>query len=201
MTKDEIKSKIEEVFTFLYTECVSPSFRFPQGYGAAIVDKFIDSVLVRESGMVNLGFVVDYCIHQAHLWRDNEKWEKRFNISWAFGPKAIDRFYGAKRGLRYYEELWLKDYDLSRESLRAKFTNVKGVHPLRKYIYIEAEDTSKAKLLNKASGWWICQTLTTLYAPQSPVCNKCDFKERCENLLKKKQPELWRLRTEKNNNL
>jgi len=192
MTKDEIKKKTEEVFTFLYRKGVSPSFRFPKGYGASIIDSFADTILERERGMVGVGIIVDYCIHQTHLWRDAERWD-RFNITWAFGPKGIDRFYNSKTGTRYYQNRWLDYNDWDRDTLKSMFTDIKD-HPLKKFVYIEAEDTTKARFVSTEAGLGLCIILTTLYTPHSPVCGKCKNKDQCEAILKKRDPELLRVR-------
>lgn len=192
MQVEEIKNKSEQIFTFLYKECVCSDFRFPQGYGAKILEDFSENIIKRESGIVSLGLIVDYCIHQVHLWRDVDRW-KHFSIVWAFNKKSLDRFYNSKHGARYYQDVWLKENGLDRDNLKYKFTSFKE-HPLKKFIYIYAEDSTKNRLLNKEAGKILCSHLTTLYAPLSPVCQKCNFKAQCEALLKKKDPELYRLR-------
>lgn len=192
MKKDEIKEKAEKVFTFLYREGVSSSFRFPKGYGANILNSFADDLLKRENGMVSLGIVVDYCIHQAHLWRDADRW-KNFSISWAFGKKGVDRFYNAKRGVRYYQDIWLKENNWSRDELKCKFVEFKE-HPLKKFIYIDAEETTKKKMLNSDAGLALCITTTSLFSPKSNACNECRFNSQCEQILKTSNPELHRLR-------
>lgn len=192
MNKDEIKKKAEEVFTFLYTKGVTSSFRFPKGYGASILDTFADKLLEKESGIVGSGIIVDFCIHQVYLWRDHKRW-KHFNITWAFGQKGIDRFYTSKSGVRYYQDEWLDWNEWTRESLKAQFTTFK-VHPLVNKIYIEAEDTTKLRHLNTEAGMGLCFIMTSLFSPKSPACQKCDYKNKCESLLRKTNPELHRLR-------
>lgn len=194
MTKEEIKSKAEEIFTFLYKGQVSSSFRFPQGYSANILDKFADHLLKKEAGVVNLGLLVDYCIHQTYIWRDPSRYNN-FSITWAFGPKAIGRFYDAKRGARYYQDLWLDKKKLSREELRAQFEDYTD-HPFQKYVYLPAEETTKMRLHGTTAGFALCMTLTTLYAPQSQACMTCSSKKECERLIKTHNPELYRLRIE-----
>jgi len=192
MKKDDIKKKTEEIFTFLYKEGVSPSFRFPKGHGASILDKFSDSFTDKER-IVSLGVLVDFCLHQAYLWRDAERWN-RFTVLWAFGPKAIDRFYSSKSGVRYYQDIWLKEkFGMGREELKAKFVDLKE-HPLKKFIYIIAEDRTKARLLNTDAGFGLCLSQTTLFTPASPICQKCDNSRECEDLIKISNPELHRLR-------
>lgn len=192
MNKEEIKEKTEKIFTFLYREGVYKSFRFPKGYGASVMDKFADDIIKRENGMVSLGFLVDFCIHQAHLWRDHKRWNN-FSITWAFGPKAIDRFYSAKKGVRFYQDQWLKENGFDREELKCKFVSFKE-HPLKKFIYIEAEDITKRKLLNNEAGKMLCFALTTLYSPNSPACQICKFSTECSKLLMSSNHELYRLR-------
>lgn len=192
MTQEEIIKKSEEVFTFLYKGCVRSDFRFPKGYGAKILQDFSKSILKRESGLVSLGLIVDFCIHQVNLWKDADRW-KHFSIAWAFSEKAIERFYTSKPGVRYYQDLWLQENDLSRDELKYKFISFKE-HPLKKFIYIPAEDSTKTKMLNKEAGLAFCSALTSLYTPQSPVCQSCNFKMKCEEALKKRDPELHRLR-------
>jgi len=192
MKKDDIKKKTEEIFTFLYKEGVSPSFRFPKGHGASILDKFSDSFTDKER-IVSLGVLVDFCLHQVYLWRDADRW-KSFTISWAFGPKAIDRFYSSKSGVRYYQDLWLKEkFGICREELKAKFVDLKE-HPLKKFIYIEAENRTKARLINTDAGFGLCISQTTLFSPESPICQKCKSSNECIDLIKKTNPELYRLR-------
>lgn len=195
MQIDEIRAKSEEIFTTLYVELVSSEFRFPKGYSASILDEFTSEIIKRESGMVSLGHIVDYCIHQVYLWRDVKRW-KNFTISWVFGKKAIGRFYDAKRGSRYYQDLWLKEHNLSRDELKLRFVEYKE-HPMRKFIYNEYEDRTKNMLLNLEAGRAICITSTTLYAPQSPICQICIFRKECELQLKITNPELHRLRVSK----
>lgn len=192
MDRDQIIKKSEEIFTYLYKNNVSSDFRFPQGYGARVLETFTDEITKKESGLVNIGTIIDYCIHQVYNWRDKERW-KKFTINWAFGKKAIDRYYSAKSGARYYQGLWLKENGLSREDLKYKFGSANN-YSIKQFEYVSAEETTKFRLLNKEAGPYVCAALTTLYAPKSPACTQCKYSNQCANKLKELNPELYRLR-------
>lgn len=195
MTKNEIINIATEAFTLIYREGVDASFRFPMGAAASIMDRYADNILKRENGLVSIGIVVDYCIHHAYLWRDRERF-RNFSITWAFGDTGAERFYSAKRGVVYYQDIWLKEIGLDRNDIKLQFSCT-GEHPLAKYIYIEAEDGTKSRAHNTAAGYVMCRTLTSGYTPHSPYCSDCAFSAQCREDLRALDHELFRLRTSK----
>ena len=116
-------------------------------------------------------------------------------VSWFFSEKAISRFYEAKPGLKYYEDKWLHSLGLNRSDLKLSFIS-KEEHPMRKYIHMEAEESTKRRFLNQDVGYGLCVESTLMWSPMSEVCRICDYKQRCLEALKKAYPELYRLRTE-----
>lgn len=184
-----MNQKIIKIYTFLQSK-INPSFRFPGGNSKLWVNRCIDDLTKRE-GSLTLSVVVDYCVQQVFVYKDRSG--GRFNVSWAFSENAVKKFYEAKRGIRFYQDTWLKGLGLSRDILLEKFTDI-NEHLYKKEIYLEYEDTLKQTFPDPKTQYIYCITQTTLYAPQSSVCKKCVFKKKCAEVLKKRNPELFRLR-------
>lgn len=194
--KEKIKQSAKEVFTFIYKVGASEAFHFPGNLDSKLMNDFAEELIKREDGIVTIDLIVDYCVHQAYVWRETKRWAY-FNIGWVFGKKSIEKYYNAKHGARYFQNSWLAENGMSRVLLKHKFSHKKTVNPLKKYIEVEYEDSTKKKLLNTIGGFALCMSLTTLHTPYSKVCQQCKYAAKCKEILKKQNTELYRLR---NNN-
>lgn len=187
-------SQTIRVFAEIQRRLVNPDFKTPKG-GAAVstVAKFIKS-LIKEYGNATSERIVDFCIGTTYVFKNRERW----NIAQFFGPKALLRFKERKHGNRFYEDRWLKEKELSRQF----FVNLiadKSEHPQAKYIYVQAEETTKHRMLNQDVGFFLCQASTLGWSPLSNACQQCVFIDKCKIETQTKYPELYRIRIEHGN--
>ena len=195
MELEKLNSKAKEIFLSVFSKTLDKEFKFNESTLDKSIFKFIQEITPIEHGLVSVGVITDYMICQAHAYREWEKWSRVFMASWFFSEKAISRFYEAKPGLKYYEDKWLSSFGLDRGDLKMSFIS-KEEHPMRKYIHMEAEESTKRRFLNQDVGYGLCVESTLMWSPMSEVCRICDYKQRCLEALKKAYPELYRLRTE-----
>lgn len=135
--------------------------------------------------------VVDICISSAYKYRDANT-----NLSTMLGPKACEAAMTTKRGYKYYQDQWLSGFSNLRRGDLIEMAKDTSVHPLAKFIYITAEEITKAMHFNTQEGFGICQISTTGWAPKSKACQACEYAVRCIELTEKRSPELYRLRKE-----
>ena len=137
--------------------------------------------------------IVNFCVSNVY-WLSNIKNDilNHFRIPHIFGKSAVTRYKEKKTGKNFYERLFLSSIDLTKLELKDFITD--GPHPLAKFIYPLYADRTKKRKINTEVGYYICTKSTTLYAPESKVCQGCIFKDRCNDLLKERTPELHRLR-------
>jgi len=193
MEEKELKERTMKVFVDIFIKGVHKPFPFGQGSTEQAIAKFLDAFQKTErSDLIPFGRVVDYLIYQCHKWREFNKW-RNISLSWFFGDTAIQKFYEAKAGCAYYENLWLQSLNEDRDNLKNAFQS-KQNHPMRAYIEMPSEDSTKARFLNEEHGYTLCVQSTLLYAPSSSVCKQCNFSKKCIELLKTTYPELHRFR-------
>ena len=200
MEKEEKNKFAVRVFTFLVKQTVSPFFVFPGG-GIAMrsVDTCLDSLEKLYKSELSRERIIDFCICQVYtISKFDTYYFRKWNVSHSFGKKAIERFSQNTSGKKYYEDRWLKMYDLSRQSLVGQFDD-KSSHPLHKFIFPEYEETTKIRLHDSEAGFYICQISTLLWTPFSCACRTCKNEERCKNITSRKYPELYRIRNEEYN--
>lgn len=196
MEKQEKINLTIRIFTYLMRETIRKSYVFPNGgITKRTMISYVEALeSIHNDGLCE-GRIVDYCICQVYEARKySELLLKRWNASYSFGKKAIQRYCQNTNGKRYYEDVWLKGYNISRDSLIALL--VKKEHPLQKFINPEYEERTKQRMLNSEVGFYICQISTLLWTPLSESCKNCKNNERCIKILKSKYPELYRLRME-----
>ncbi|MGL5690381.1 MAG: hypothetical protein ACRDD8_06105 [Bacteroidales bacterium] len=158
-----------------------------------MVKSCIEALSKKEGGLITDTLIVDYCVRQAHIWRDMTKYKQQWNVNYAFGARAIERYYNSAKGLRHFEDRWLCAGGLSRDALRLMIT-APGEHPMQKYVFIEAEERTKFRLINTEFGFAVCEHSTLLWSPLSPACSKCNYTEKCRTRTQKLHPELYRIR-------
>lgn len=187
--------KVETVYTEIIKRLVDPSWRFPQG-GLAIkcLQTFLDSFIQKCGGVLNNERLVDFCVCQAHTFKDFDlkgKWKPAHS----FGPNALKRYDTAAHGKRYYEDEWLKSQQLTRKYLYNLIADKKE-HPQAKFIYMPSEEVTKSRFINTDTGYFLCQTSTLGWSPLSESCQKCKKAESCKKETSKRLPELYRIRIE-----
>lgn len=151
-------------------------------------------------GNVSDGRLADYLVYQIYRLRDRIESDHTFNVTWLFGETAVSKFisqYGAdgKSGINYYIDRWLNKGSLNRWTVERSL-QVQSAHSLAEYIHMTSEETTKKRFHNKVAGFTICVGHTTGWDPQSVYCSQCKFADQCRTLMKKKYPELIRLREE-----
>lgn len=191
MVNEKLIKQTTIVFAEIQKKLVDPTFKFSQG-GATIkvLSNFLN-LFGQEYGTVSKERLVDFCVYAAHIF----KHIKRASIKQIFGPSSVKRFRNNNRNDRYHEDRWLSSVQLSREYLVNMIAD-RQEHPQAKYIYVEAEEYSKKRLLNTEIGYVLCQTSTLGWSPVSETCNKCTFTQQCKKETQSKYPELYRIRLE-----
>lgn len=191
MENEKLVKKILTVYTEIEKRLVNKAFKFSQG-GATnrTLLKFLGQ-FEKEFGTISIQRLVDFCICTAHFYHDKPIGQ----TPQKFGQASIKRFATAKKGKFFYEDQWLEDAGLTRTFFYNLVTN-KESHPQAKYIYVEYEEGTKKRMLNKMVGYAICQASTLGWAPKSPTCSQCDFVDRCKKETEAKYPELYRIRLE-----
>lgn len=184
----------EKVFTFLMREAIDGGFRFPGGGLAQRTVADCMDKLDEGTGKLSREKVVDFCICQVYAITFYDKeYLKRWKVSHSFGQKALDRFGSTSRARRYYEDIWLKKHELSRDHL-ADIIRDRSRHPLSKFIYPEYEDTTKARKAGTEAGLYVCSVSTLMWTPFSPVCTQCALARTCHQITREQYPELCRIR-------
>ncbi|MGL5016105.1 MAG: hypothetical protein ACRC6V_17770 [Bacteroidales bacterium] len=192
MDKESFKDVLPGLFTIIFKQTVNKDFDLPAPIIKQATDPFIDKF--NKDNVINVGNYVDYIIHQCHIWREWDKWKKNFNLSWVFGSKAIERFTTSKPGVKYYQDLWLKEIGCTRESIKDRAFNPNREHPMQKFVHYPSDDIGKARFINTDMGYRFCVTETLMWSPSSDICVQCNYVEKCKSELNKQYPELLRLR-------
>lgn len=194
MEKEKLTKQTAAVFTEIIKKLVNPTYKFPKG-GAATrtIHTFLDRI-EEEFGAVTCERLVDVCITGAYTFRERSDW----TLKQVFGPSTIKRVKEQKRGQIFYQNQWLETGGLSRDALLALIKDRKE-HPQAKYIYIQAEEATKIRQLNRKTGFLICQLSTLGWSPMSDACNQCQFVADCQKETERKYPEIYRLRIENGN--
>ena len=165
-----------------------PKFRFPGGGRAeTLAGKFYDEMMKR-TGDVAEKRVVDYCVYFCHTRGD-----RPFTAANVMSTVSLGKFLGRNYGQTFFEDRWLRKMGLSREGLEGMIRSP-SEHPLAKYIYVEAEETTKKRCLGTAAGYVICQSATPGWSPLSEACSSCPSVEKCRKRTGKRNMELYRLR-------
>lgn len=194
MEKESFRGILPVVFIDIFKKTVDPKFNLPVQIVKQSTDPFIEKF--DGSDVVNVGNYVDFIIHQCYVWREWDKWKDRFSLSWVFGSKAIERYNTAKKGVIYYQDLWLNELKLNRGVLKSSVIDPKKEHPMRKFVSFPPDDYTKERFLNTEMGFQFCISETLMWSPTSPPCLRCNYVLRCKDELRKQQPELLRLREE-----
>lgn len=194
MEKEKLTKQLTTVFTEIIKKLVNPTFKFSQG-GATTrtIHTFLDR-LEKEFGTITSGRLVDACVTAAYTFRETPKW----TLKQAFGPSTIKRLRENKRGVIFYQNQWLETVSLSRQVL-IELIQDRRKHPQAKFIYIQAEEATKKRQLNKKAGYLLCQLSTLGWSPLSEACGHCNFTDDCKKETANKYPEIFRLRIEHGN--
>lgn len=186
----------QRVFTFLMRKIVDAAFKFP---GGAVAERTVAGCMENlDAGTQKLSHekIVDFCVCQVYAIAFFDKeYLRRWKPSHSFGEKALERFTASTRARRYYENLWLQKYDISRAELVELILD-RSRHPLSKFIYPEYEDATKARHVGSKTGLYVCSVSTLMWTPFSPVCRECMVECTCRELMQKHYPELFRIRVE-----
>lgn len=182
---------LKKVYTSIVRRGVNQEFTINSG-GANLrtIQKLLSS-LEQEYGAVSPERLVDFCVCVAHAFKGRPK----HTIKQAFGKASLERFRNNTKSHRYYEDRWLSEIGLNRKCLM-DLVVVPKKHPLAQYVYIPSEDHTKKRMLNQEVGYVICQNSTLGWSPRSPVCQQCEFVERCKLETQKNYPEIYRIRLE-----
>lgn len=181
--------KLIKLHTLLVRTAITPSFKLPKG--GATVRTFQKAV-----GLLKMRFgepsderLVDYSVDMAfRAWKSGKA-----TIAQIFSEAWFKRYLEAPKGLRFYEDEWLKEHDLDRQTL-VDLIKDDGQHPHSKFLFVPSEEPTKRRHLNKRVGYAICQISTLGWSPESDSCKICRFIRDCKKETLRKYPELYRLR-------
>lgn len=192
------KTKIViRLFTLLMRRTIHTQFNLPAG---ALSEKIITGWLTdfeKKYGEASIERLTDYCVAQVYyIYTVGDRYLSRWRVSHSFGGKAMQRFACPDCARYRREDRWLEERNLSRAKLVA-FVRDLDKHPLERFIHPGYEEATKRRKLSTEVGFYICCSSTTLWTPFSKACGECAFAERCAERLKRMQPELYRLRSEK----
>lgn len=194
MEKEKLTKQLTTVFTEIIKRLVNPTYRFPKGGANTRTIHTFLSKLEEEFGAVTCERLVDACITAAYSIRETPNW----TLKQVFGPATIKKIKDSKRGVLFYQNQWLEAKSLSRKSLTDLIKDRKE-HPQAKFIFIQAEEATKKRQLNRRAGFVLCQLSTLGWSPLSDACSQCSFIEDCKKETASKYPEIFRLRIEHGN--
>lgn len=195
MVNERLIKQITAVYTEIIKKTTNPKWKFPQG-GLAMkcLDTFITSFTKDCGGVFNSKRMVDYCICQAHTFRDFTK-DGKWKPAHSFGPNALKKYGTKAYGKKFYEDKWLATGQLTRQHLYGMVED-KRQHPQAKYIYMPSEEITKDRYINSEIGYFLCQNSTLGWSPLSDACLKCKYIESCKKETERRFPELYRIRIE-----
>lgn len=146
---------------------------------------------------VSVSNIVNYCVYNANrMMKMSSSALSIFKYNHIFGATGVKRYKASPSGARYFEDLFLVEIGVTRKELVLLISDA-DKHPLFNFIYPKYEDMIKRRFFNTTAGRLLCERSTTLYAPQSPYCSKCDFADSCREKLKDFNAELHRIRLTK----
>lgn len=194
MEKEKLTKQTTTVFTAIITKLVDPTYKFPKGGAVTrIIITFLNR-MEQEFGAITCERLVDVCVTGAYTFRERGQW----TLKQVFGPSTIKRVKEQKRGQLFYQDQWLESAGLSRGALLDMIKDRKE-HPQAKFIYIQSEEATKKRQLNRKTGYFICQLSTLGWSPESEACQQCNFTADCKAETERKYPEIYRLRIEHGN--
>lgn len=202
MELQERTVKVRQMIETVVRRTINPLWRISQnGMVALYIQNGIDQ-LQSVFGMTEIDDerIVDYIVYQLYRTR-NSIADGSWQTTWLFSQSAKEKFkkqflsVDGKSGMNYYINQWLDEAELSRGILTAMIAKPKP-NPLKKMIYLEAEEPIKKRFLNTKEGLALCQSSTTGWSPLSDTCGRCDNRIKCEELTANKYPELLRFRKE-----
>lgn len=191
MEKEKLTKQTATVFTAIIKKLVNPTFKFPKGGAAKRHLATFFAQAEKEFGAVTCERLVDLCVTGAYTIRDFENW----TIKQVFSAATINRVKEHKRGILFYQNQWLETVGLSRGALLGLIKDRKE-HPQAKFIYVQSEEKTKRRQLNRRTGFLLCQVSTLGWSPLSASCQECQFTEDCRKETERKYPEIYRLRIE-----
>lgn len=195
MEREERIKTFKDIFTLLMRKTISAKFSLPKGgIAKRKVEECVD-VLCQKYEDMGGERIVDFCICQVHAVYDyGKEYLPRWQVSHSFGKKALERFNSNDRK-RYFQDRWLKSFDLDREKLYRLIKN-QGEHPYSIFIYPEYEERTKLRMLSSEVGYYICGISTLLWTPFSKACKECQNVVKCKGRTKILYPEIYRIRIE-----
>lgn len=185
------------LYTEIVRKCCDSKWSFPAGGKPKItVQDFLTKFQACRGGKLSGSELVDYCIYQANMYREWGNWKHKWTAGHSFGPNALKRYIGANtKNQKYMQDKWLESGGLRRNDLYSRFLPP-TTHPLSAYTFMVSEEGAKQRHLNEEAGYYLCQQLTLGWTPFSETCCACNFQEKCSQELKRKVPELYRIRVE-----
>lgn len=188
---------VERLFTLLVRRTLDEEFRFPGGgLACRAVDECME-FLADDADAPARERVVDFCVCSVYTMSfDTEKALRGWTPAHSFGMTARERFARNTPTHRYWEDRWLKEHGLARGALLHEVRD-RSEHPLAKFLYPQYEDATKRRRIGTEAGLCICSVSTLMWAPLSPVCSECEMAGACREMTRKRYPELYRLRVER----
>lgn len=170
---------------------VNPDFKFSQGgRNMTALENFFQAFerLYKTSEPTK---IVDCVVFLVHRNKNHH-----FSIPTLLSETGVKKFGDSSKSLKYFEDKWLADNNLSRTSLYKHVCVDRSAHPLAKFMFVESEESTKLRFLNDEVGLELCTASTLGWSPMSQACQKCKFIDTCKKITQKNYPELFRIRSE-----
>lgn len=191
MANEYLVKQTLKMFNEIVVKLIHPGYKLPQGGEPTRIMRTALERLEKKYGALSAPRIVDYVVCSSHAFKDRGA---NWKINQVFGPKSIERF-NSDKGRVYFEDKWLQSGELSRAELLGMIVD-RSEHPKAKFIFVQSEEGTKFRLLNREVGFIICQTSTLGWSPLSEACAQCNYIEKCKKETENKYPEIFRLRIE-----
>lgn len=146
------------------------------------IDSFLQA-LQEDKVIAGPNWLIDYFSFQWNYWIDaSTKTKKKVMLSWIIGQKALDRWNNKHESYQYYYKRNLYYiFEITTEDVRRSITI--GIQNQQPDPISEAEESEKLVYQDGIERLVHCMEFTTLFHPQSPICDKCQQQDSCKEIL------------------
>ena len=133
--------------------------------------------------------IVEYVGFQFHYYKEKQlrSENRRYPIHWIFGDKSFSRWKNASDGHRHLAKQFIASLGFKLNAYTQTLPKVVQV--------LDYEEKVKSLFFNdKEKGLANCVVNTTLYKDRSSFCRKCEFVDRCKQVLREQFPNIYILR-------
>ncbi len=150
---------------------------------------------------VGLDWIIEFVELSFHWWYKSNHLKfglSSIKLNWIIGKNSIERFDKVKNKhyiLTFFKKEIRVKVGLSvRNKLKLKSSTILEANRNWLLELSEDEENFKKQFYNKPEGLLWCVSNTTLFNHKSELCQKCNNRSRCKEILKKNMPRLFKLR-------